>query len=537
MKTRFSCMFFAILMLFTLCLTSCGGGEPPKVDPKRPNTTLSFWIPTDERTTEEAVTAMQNAFNDVTKVKYSTQIIFNCIPEDEYKEKLDAKFEDIKRIKDTGSSTDKTPEGNDSVLDYPELSDTQLDIVIINSKAMYDEYIEKGYLSSLTEELKGDFKSLTKMVNDDFLNYTKRGASSGNSGLNYGIPNNVEIGEYTYMLVNKDLAQKYHFATTDMLSVGSAYGFVSMVAEHEDRSKVAPVYAQFDYPALQFLGSDFASPSILGSIYPADEQKGEGYVECINLLTEKDYCKYLMIDYSAKSDDWFYSGVEDTYAFGVVQGDYNARHVYAQDYHVTVVDNPRWNEEDIYASLFAIPTHTVGVDRSLEIIDDLLSDEELINILTYGDPVNYVMKNDGVVEQRLSNEYYMNPRYTGSAFHIWPCANLGQIAGHNDVVKLQTRDLCSPVFYDVKDSFDGVSPLDYQAVDAYSMAMYSSLYDSSSVVEFEQKLDHYKSLSTGGSTDETELLLERMADKDGGGTLPLLDTIAGSVWNYYMNYN
>ena len=233
MKKKLISFVLCLLMVVPLVLTSCsksGATDTSQENATRPYKTLSFWIITEEDTTPAAAQAMQNAFNEVCKNKYSTQVQFTFCTEKEYREKLLNRLADaadeVKRQQEAADKAKKEAEelkkqgitqpatkaptttisddpNNDN--NYPELGAGQVDIVLINSKSLYEELAGAGMLLSLNKQLSTTYNGINAHVYPEIM---KLASIDGNK---YAIPNQMVIGEYTYLLVNKKLAEKYHY--------------------------------------------------------------------------------------------------------------------------------------------------------------------------------------------------------------------------------------------------------------------------------------------------------------------------------------
>ena len=91
MKRKLVCLLLAFATVFScFAFAGCSKGAGDKtVDGTTTDTaslttvTLTLWLPTDEDTTEEAVLAVQEAINKITKSRFETAIELHAIPRDE----------------------------------------------------------------------------------------------------------------------------------------------------------------------------------------------------------------------------------------------------------------------------------------------------------------------------------------------------------------------------------------------------------------------------------------------------------------------
>ena len=129
---------------------------------------------------------------------------------------------------------------------YPEADDNQLDIIYLSGLNRYNEYIEKEWIMDLTELIGTTGKKLNDYITGALMNGVKV------DGMTYAIPNNVQIGEYTYMLIDKDLYVSYY--GTDYTQIDNVLDlgvFLNDIKANEP--DVIPIGADFDECIGQFV--------------------------------------------------------------------------------------------------------------------------------------------------------------------------------------------------------------------------------------------------------------------------------------------
>jgi ABC-type glycerol-3-phosphate transport system substrate-binding protein len=143
--------------------------------------------------------------------------------------------------------------------------------------------ISKGRVQDLTTSLNTTNKTIKKYVNNALLD------NAAINGKWYGIPNNNIIGDYTFMLVNKELAAKYGYEDGDAFtSFGegtAAADLINKIAENEDTSKIAPMYGLADYPLVKYwstYGSDAAS--VLATMYANSTVQIGNAITAVNIF-------------------------------------------------------------------------------------------------------------------------------------------------------------------------------------------------------------------------------------------------------------
>lgn len=475
MKKKLLSLFVGICMLLPVFLTGCSeDGETIDVTNSHASAmTLTLYSIVEDGTTEAAIKAVQDALNVKTENELNTHVELKFYTADEYAAVLDAQFKEIqadmdmqarlkaaadvarkaaraagysvanknpeteaKKPDETGVA--ETVEADETVINeygiadtvYPDVIEGQLDIFLINSYSMYSDLISKGVLSALEGELSLGAKSITGYVYPALLN------SASVGGHTYAVPNNHMVGEYTYMLVNKSIAQKYGFNESTFKTAASLYdsGFLARVSAGE-----AGAVLMLNDPECTI---DYATgdEGILGT-----------YVTVPMSTTQKTYppeiiygiptYKSILCAKNQFGASIEHGNVEDfsgrTIASAFLKGSYVDMQQYKDDYYVTVVDAPTYTMEDVCSGMYAVSAYSVDLSRSMEIIELLASEPDVVNLLAYGiEDVNY-SKDDGsnIVElfnkeDSGDNYYRMNPSYAGNQYKrfITSDANAEEIA-------------------------------------------------------------------------------------------------------------
>ena len=259
MNKKLICLTLSILMLLTGVFASC---TPQNKETEEESTvdnsakTIVMWVVTDEATDDTAKEAVNEAFTKITKAKFKTNVIIKYCTEDEYYDKLEEAIEtaqhDIemqetaakelrkylklhKGEKDPAELTkdfyaenpdyqkyqaveeededEEAPETEEETeineygiaeIKYPEPKENQVDIFYLSGYDKYMEYYNDEWLASLDEELSTSSKKLRDYISTSLLNGVQV------EGGVYAIPNNVPIGEYTYMMIDKALFDTYY---------------------------------------------------------------------------------------------------------------------------------------------------------------------------------------------------------------------------------------------------------------------------------------------------------------------------------------
>ena len=291
MNKRLICLLLSILMLLSCLLTGC---STTKTDAEEEGSTVDnsaktivMWVIAGEGSDEEAQKAVSEAFAKITKAKFKTNVVLKFCTEEEYYEKLEAAIEEaqydiemqekadkelrkyIKLHKDEGKTreeltkqfyidfpeyakyqkaeaeeddenakeTEEETETNEygiTQLKYPEPKENQVDIFYLSGYDRYIEYYNSEWLASLSEELSTSSKKLNDYISTSLLQGVQI------EGGVYAIPNNVPIGEYTYMMIDKTLFDKYYQKIDKVNSVLDLNTFLNDVRNfNKDEGKTA----------------------------------------------------------------------------------------------------------------------------------------------------------------------------------------------------------------------------------------------------------------------------------------------------------
>ena len=490
MKKSF-CFILAFLMLFSLVLTSCGtvtdeeATEDVNNAASESTITLSMFVVTEKPVSEETSALVNQAFNRITKSRFKTQVVIHFLSYEDYYSTIEGRIQsnadrqalaekhekDFRLAKKMAAAesiaTDKlwedawyaahpeyvdfreteeltgddttaeetilvTVEGAEdytiSEIKYPEEKDYQLDIIWIDSYDRYTQYIENDWLNRLDEELNGGSKKIKEYVSPALLAWTKW-SSSGT----YAIPNNSAIGNYTYMLLNKELIDKYSYDPKKITGISSedCASFLADVAKYEpdyapilgDVPLTNVLYWSYDQEGNRIITDKF---NLIGDCYAIGRTMDptittNSPTACRNLMSLAAYTDQLRTIRGFKDKGYVREeNSTDKYAVRFVKGGAELAKLYGDEYYLNVLEYPRVTEEDIFSSMFAVTTFTRSISRSMQIVTYINTNADLRNVLQYGvEGVHYTLDLDGVAH-RLNDDYVMNIRNTGNEFVCAP---------------------------------------------------------------------------------------------------------------------
>ena len=494
MNKRIISLILAFLMLSTFLFTGCdalsGTGEETDLNGKLADEasnsamTLSMYVVCEKEVSEETARLVENAFNNITKANFKTQVKLHFVTYDKYYETIenvvksneefaqlekeaasalkaarkaakaegvvtdeawfDAFYEqypDYAQFRETEELTgeDTTAEQTELVtiagidnsytlsqVKYPDEKPSQIDILWIDSYERYLEYIEGEMIERLDSELSGASKKLNEYINNELLLWAKWSTSG-----TYAIPNNVIIGEYTYLLVNKELAKKYSYNPDELNTLAKCSDFLADVAAYEPG--VAPILGDIYTTGTYYWSIDTATGKINSNNFNllastmtnrTHDPKIDTNVTlaCNNVFKNTEYTDQLKCIQAYKDAGYVVAESANTnYAVRMVKGGADLAAVYGEEYSLNVLEYPRAGYEEVFNNMLAVSSYTRNVARSMQIITYLNTNSDLRNILQYGvEGVHYKIDDDSGKLVRLNNDYMMKLETTGNVFMAYP---------------------------------------------------------------------------------------------------------------------
>lgn len=395
----------------------------------------------------------------------------------------------------TSEDTYVTNELGIKELVYPEAEKNQIDIIYISGYDMYTRYVENEWIAPLNSYITTTGLPLTYNISPTLLNGVKIG------GETYAIPNNVQIGEYTYMLVDKELADTYGYTHSSIKTIADCGDLANAVAVN--KPNVLPIDATFEECMSLFVWywnidstmneetgrndysiGDSTKFSILGKFYSDPSKVGRGSIDLgfESLLANAEYRETLRILRGFEIDGFYNKGDSETRkesaAISFVKGGYemfrNAHYkqdengvytgekkneanvkdnygVYTdengKEYYLYVAKYPQAGDEELYGNMFAVSASSKNTQACMEVITLLNTDSTIRNLLQYGikqgehsdgQVPNYTIDEETGVLKRLNNLYMMKIERTGNCFIAYPEEGLAPDYWEN--AKMQNND-------------------------------------------------------------------------------------------------
>ena len=415
MKKRLSCLLLSILMV-ALCFTGCAEKTSAEVlekigeEASAGAVMLSMYLMSEEPVSEEQELAMEAAVNAITEKEFKVRLDLRYYTADEYYTKLDADLARMTEYYD-GEAIGKekeepvyTDEDGLPITYYPPVEDFDVDIFYLGGYDKYLAYKNAGYIRNMTTEIEGSAKSIKAVVNTNLLEQVR--ALNGSYDI---VPVNRAIGEYTYILVNKEVLKGTQYSANEITSLAgeNCQDLLSIVSQmYADKYVPLKSYTgELDVLGVKYFGVDsngfFTDDfSVIAGTYNSAWEYGKaGSYPTMSAITDtadngnlsaleqiKVLKGYELAGYYGTEED-----ADKPFAVGYIKGGLEVIDQYSDEYEVIPVAMPTLTTEDIYEHAFAISEDTNSVLKSAEILAYLNTNEDFRNLILYGiENENYI---------------------------------------------------------------------------------------------------------------------------------------------------
>ena len=418
---------------------------------------------------------------------------------------------------------------------YPEAEKNQLDIVYIAGEEMYKEYIANKWILALDEYLGSTGAKLGDYITSTLLSGVKV------DGQTFAIPNNVKMGEYTYMLIDKELADKYRYTYASFADITDCNYFLEDIKNSEPDS-LLPIAASYKEVMDMFvwywnievvddymLGYRYNintenNFSVLGCLYGDPANTGRGKIELgfNNLLADQNYLDLMSTLKSYEYDGFFKAENDDregavisftngTYAIkkqafydedGKEKMDSDPSYgVYTdengKEYYVYVAKYPQAEYSALFGNMFAVSANTKNAEACMKVITLLNTNSYMKNLLQYGiEGVNYEINDDTGMLERLNRDYLMDTEKTGNCYISHP--EEGLPADYWEDAKKQSNEtLINPLLgFDFADRLaDYGAQLDVDQLDVWANCNANTLAKLDACVTYEAFVSELDAIS------------------------------------------
>lgn len=450
MKKRLLSFVIALCCFILPLLTSCGSGEKYVPKAKVKPITVTLYGIKGEGTTDEAVKAVQDELNLYTESNLNTRVLLRLFTEDEYYEKLDEAFKEAEEYQankknnknDSNSSDTSEEEDAEYEIKFEDEKGTQVDIFMVRGMEKYQEYVNRKLAASIKIEEKSSL--ISKYVSARYIALTSVGTPAENGTLSkstiYGIPCNYVDTDYTYLLVNKEIATQYHYAATDVSTLDGLANFLDDAAtNHSDYITL------YNEPELNI--STIGNTLIGGMV--TDKASAYFQLDPENLFSNSEFVNFNKNLNLFRANSYITEG--DAYALpegekvaaAFIKGNAATAKEYEDEYFVIPYAKPYM--EDI-GTVYCVGKYAANTSRCVEVINALMSNKEYRNTFQYGvENVHYRINSYTREYEIISSDYNMNYADTGNMFLLEPNAKMSEhmlelSANDWELAKTQYRD-------------------------------------------------------------------------------------------------
>ncbi len=485
MKKSLLSLLLALIMCLSLFATGCANSTEEdkdkdviKTDTNDDAVTLTLYAPTKSTTTQKEIEVVQAAFNNITQSKFNANVILKLIPEDDYEKtitdmiakveqqladeeaaeqsRLEAEREaalkgetlpDNKNTEDTA----KTDSSDTPEIKYPEEKENQLDIFLVQSLETYYELATNQKIAPLDDDIAGG----SKLLNSYVYPYLLRAAKV--DGSTYGIFNNTVFGSYQYLLLRKELVDKYEYDPEKMKDISTISMFLKEVQANEP--DVIPFLGEMEAPVVYWNNQESLIGAFVGSAMSssgtvdATSYRPEALTPS-NLLGTTAYREWYTEYNELYQANCIVEKTEENknskYAATIIDGDVTLSPTFAStynnyktdefgfkyitdengvDYYVSVYKRPMADNDNVFNAGYVINAHMEPerVSRCMNIITALNTDSQLANIFMYGvEGVHYTIDETTKLIHKTTDNYAMNIEHVGNIYLINPSDDMSE---------------------------------------------------------------------------------------------------------------
>ncbi len=480
MKRSLLALLLALVMCLSLFCVSCSSSDEENPDTLKPEAeidamTITLYAPTKATTKQEQVDLVQEAFNTITESKFNTHVVLKLIPEDEYEatitntlEKIHKQIEEEESLeesrlqaekeareegkelpKETYAETEEKEELETPELSYPEAKENQMDIFLVNSFETYYNLAVAGDLSPIDQELSENSKLLASYIYPYLLRAAKVDGST------YGVFNNTVFGDYEYLLLNKELVDKYEYDPEEMSNIDSISLFLKEIKQNE--ADVVPFLGEIEAPVVYWDDT----PSVIGA-FVGDAFSSSGKVDATsyrpdalypgNLLSNSSFREWMTTYNELYQADCIVAKTEENkdakFAATIIEGDVTLSPTFADtygnyktdkfgfkyitdengvDYYVSVYRRPLADNSNVFNAGYVVSAYTEDVARCMEVITALNTDAALSNLFMYGvKDTHYSVDEATKLVHKTTDTYAMDISTIGNIYLLQPSDDMDE---------------------------------------------------------------------------------------------------------------
>ena len=430
MKKGLLCILLMCVMLLPM-LASCRQ-EADMTETEAEIYTLYMIV--EENTKEEAVHEVELALNRTVFYRLGAIVKIVALHEDEYNDAVDEAIAQTeayllekknKSKNKKNESTDASGESSEETSDDEtsklvktgdwwldeltagreiEIDHPQIDIFIAPGYDRYYELAFNGKLSALDEKLNNEAKALKSSIHSTLLTAAKVNKKT------YGVPVNTAIGEYTYLIFDKELLDKYSVDPHTIRQLSDVKEYAQVLKDNEP--EVVPVMGPFPSADIDFLIED-GFPAIVEDKYVIPAYESSSVKNYLAMMARYRTLGFFENAEGKTADEARCAIRIETASLDSLKEKYGE-----EDYAFNLYSNPiATNENTIDNTICVSATvNSSNLTKVMQIVTAIYTDPDLMNLLTYGiKDMHYIVNERGQVE-RLNEDYMVNPEYFGNRF-------------------------------------------------------------------------------------------------------------------------
>ncbi|MBE6691727.1 MAG: hypothetical protein E7586_00130 [Ruminococcaceae bacterium] len=424
MKKGILCILLSLLMILPL-LTACN----KEVDLTGTEVSVyTLYTIVDEATSPEAIRQVELSLNRILFYRLGVILDLQMVTEDEYDEFINGK---LTELDDYLADKENNPYAENIEL-YPGVmtGDRVLDILendedIVLKRPRVDIFLVRGYddyyklaseekLAQLDEKLNNEGKELKSAIHT-----TLRDAVKVNNKT-YGIPINTAIGEYSQLVFDKELLEKYNVNLDTIKTLEDLEDYLGKVKADNTgaTTDVVPLLNTIVPSDINFIVNE-GFPALVTNGEVIDAYSNKKLQEFFTLLAKFNAKGYISEDVSedARCAVRIEMGTKDEIKNRLADTGY--------EYEFVQYSAPIATTENTIKNIFCIPASVVSNELTdvVKIINEINTDADLMNLLTYGiekthgvEIAHYELNDKNQVERIKDNPYIVDPQYIGNCF-------------------------------------------------------------------------------------------------------------------------
>lgn len=463
MRKRYVCLLLVLLMVLPVIFAACSR-ETQLVD--TPASVYTLCCITGDTTTKEAITAVEYEINRTLFYRIGSIVKLELFTAAEYEQALQNKIdsvtnylagieaidessseeddqisEDIESLEEISGTASAEVSGTDSktgkktLVNTAKLSDSakengytamsgeailddlangieielecpRIDMFLVTDYQTYLEMAKNEELTALDTTLSNEAKAIKSYVHSSFFNAAKVGNKT------YGIPCNTSIGEYTYVVFDKDVLKESGVAQETLYSLDDLSEFLAIVKQNNP--DVVPLAntinpSDFSYMFEEGFASYVNKSGFVRSTY--DDNAINKYFTMI--------ARYKALGYFENAAGQTGSDANAKVAVKFMTGSVEEMEDYAEKngYVFNQFSVPIATSENSIDCIYCISSlcPSSWVTDVMEILTELYTDVNLQNTYLYGiQNENYRIEDGQVIH--INQNYIMNPSNTGNCF-------------------------------------------------------------------------------------------------------------------------